>query len=78
MQGFKYEPNTTVPYNIINGNKIFKVVAPFYSDEKGVIYGKCPACGGSVCRIWNLSNCGNCGCEISWHAIHVDGWGDID
>lgn len=37
MQGFKYEPNTTVPYNIINGKKIFKVVAPFYSDEKGVI-----------------------------------------
>lgn len=32
MQGFKYEPNTTVPYNIINGKKIFKVVAPFYSD----------------------------------------------
>ena len=81
MQGkelmeFEYTPSSG-DYNLINGEKVYKVLEPYYSDKSGIIQAKCPHCKSLVQRIWNLKYCGDCGKPISWNNLYVDNYHPI-
>lgn len=64
-------------YSIEHGKKILKVIEPYYEQQQKITYGFCPHCGCQVHRIWNLTNCGSCGGEISWKDLRIKGYGDV-
>lgn len=73
---FEFTPSCS-PYNIVNGEQVPKVLEPYYSNEKGVIFATCPHCKYDVQRVWNLKYCGSCGGAISWNDMYVENWGAV-